>query len=112
MLKSQDQVQEWLVKWLQSNADIPLDSIDIDKPFADYHLDSLTSVELSYDLEEWSGKELTATAVWNYPTITKMSEYLSNSEVDKSVNNLITKIENMSEEESNYLLSEIEKENK
>ena len=112
MLKSQDQVQEWLVKWLQDNADIPLDSIDIDKPFADYYLDSLTSVELSYDLEEWSEKELTATVVWNYPTINKMSEYLSNSEVDESMDGLITKIENMSDEQANCLLLEIEKEKK
>ena len=109
MIKSQDQVQEWLVKWLQNNAGIPLDSIDIDKPFADYHLDSLTSVELSYDLEEWSEKELTATVVWNYPTINKMSEYLSNYEVDEPMNSLLTEIENMSDEQANCLLLEKEK---
>ena len=109
MIRSQDQVQEWLVKWLQNNAGIPLDSIDIDKPFADYNLDSLTSVELSYDLEEWSEKELTATVVWNYPTINKMSEYLSNYEVDEPMNNLLTEIENMSDEQANCLLLEKEK---
>ena len=104
--KTQEEVQAWIVDWLKSNADISTGSIELDKPFADYHLDSLTSVELSYDLEEWSGKELSVTTVWNYPTINQMSAYLSNSGIDDSMNDLITEIETMSDEQANSLLLE------
>ena len=97
--KTKDEAQEWIIKWLQENAGVTSDSIDINKPFADYHLDSLTSVEMSYDLEEWSGKELSVTTAWNYPTINKMSEYLSDAEIDTSVDSLLTEIENMTEQE-------------
>ena len=85
--KTQEEIQAWIINWLQEKADIPRESIDLDKPFADYHLDSLTSEELIYDLEEWSGGESSPVTrkvwkarypyVWNYPTINKMSEYLS-----------------------------------
>ena len=98
--KTQEEVQAWIVDWLKSNADISTDSIELDKPFADYHLDSLTSVELSYDLEEWSGKELSVTTVWNYPTINKMAEYLSDKpSIERVDDDLLTKIENLTEEE-------------
>ena len=85
--KTQEEIQAWIINWLQEKADIPRESIDLDKPFADYHLDSLTSVELGYDIEEWSGGESSPATreawkarypyVWNYLTINKMSEYLS-----------------------------------
>ena len=85
--KTQEEIQVWIIIWLQNNAGITSDAIELDKPFADYHLDSLTSVELIYDLEEWIGVESSPATrkvwkarhpyVWNYPTINKMSEYLS-----------------------------------
>ena len=97
--KTKDEAQEWIIQWLEENAGVTSDTIDINKPFAEYHLDSLTSVEMSYDLEEWSGKELSVTTAWNYPTIDKMSEYLSDTGVDKSLDSLLTEIENMTEKE-------------
>jgi len=97
--KTKDEAQEWIIQWLEENAGVTSDIIDINKPFAEYHLDSLTSVEMSYDLEEWSGKELSVTTAWNYPTIDKMSEYLSDTGVDKSLDSLLTEIENMTEKE-------------
>tara|TARA_R100000808_G_scaffold23947_1_gene53983 strand:- start:29881 stop:30210 length:330 start_codon:yes stop_codon:yes gene_type:complete len=99
--KTQEEVQAWIVDWLKSNADISTDSIELDKPFADYHLDSVTSVELSYDLEEWSGKELSVTTVWNYPTINKMAEYLSDKpSIERVDEDLLTRIENLTDEEA------------
>jgi len=103
--KTQEEVQSWIIAWLQNNAGITSDTIDLDKPFADYHLDSLTSIEFSYDLEEWTGKELTVTVVFNYPTINKMSEYLSTHEEKKPLDDdMLTEIENMTEEEVKQML--------
>ena len=98
--KTQEEVQAWIITWLQDNAGITYESIDLDKPFADYHLDSLTSVELSYDLEEFSGKKLDVTVVFNYPTINKMSAYLADVKTTENTDeDLLTEIENMTEEE-------------
>ena len=98
--KMQEEVQAWIITWLQDNAGITYESIDLDKPFADYHLDSLTSVELSYDLEEFSGKKLDVTVVFNYPTINKMSAYLADVKTTENTDeDLLTEIENMTEEE-------------
>ena len=81
--KTQEEVQAWIITWLQDNAGITDDAIELDKPFAEYHLDSLTSIELSYDLEKFSGKQLDVTVAFNYPTINKMSKHLSlNVEID------------------------------
>ena len=103
--KTKEEVEIWIIAWLQDNAGVTSESIDLNKPFADYHLDSLTSIELSYDLEEWTGKELTVTTAWNYPTINKMSEYLAgvkdNSKEETSIDSLLNEIEKMTEEEVN-----------
>ena len=98
--KMQEEVQAWIITWLQDNAGITYESIDLDKPFADYHLDSLTSVELSYDLEEFTGKKLDVTVAFNYPTINKLSEHLSNpKEKEPLDDDILTEIENMTEKE-------------
>jgi acyl carrier protein len=98
--KTQEEVQAWIITWLQDNAGITADAIDLDKPFADYHLDSITSIELSYDLEEFTGKKLDVTVAFNYPTINKMSAYLSDVKpTENTEEDLLTEIENMTEEE-------------
>ena len=98
--KTQEEVQAWIITWLQDNAGITYESIDLDKPFADYHLDSLTSVELSYDLEEFTGKKLDVTVAFNYPTINKLSEHLSNpKEKEPLDDDILMEIENMTEKE-------------
>ena len=104
MTPKSEEVQAWIITWLQDNAGITYESIDLDKPFADYHLDSLTSVELSYDLEEFTGKKLDVTVAFNYPTIIKLSEHLSgaidDSKEKASIDSLLDEIEDMTEQEA------------
>ena len=38
--KTKDEAQEWIIQWLEENAGVTSDTIDINKPFAEYHLDS------------------------------------------------------------------------
>ena len=103
--RTRNEIENWLIEWLIKEANISREDMDLDKPFADYHLDSLTSIEFSYDLEEWTGKELTVTVVFNYPTINKMSEYLSTHEEKKPLDDdMLTEIENMTEEEVKQML--------
>ena len=116
--KTQEEVQGWIIQWLESNAGVVRESIELDKPFADYRLDSLTAVEFSEDVEDWLGIELTATVLWNHPTIEKMTQFLvaksqgkKEEEIklhspDSNLDAILDEIENTDEEEAQRLLNE------
>ncbi len=70
-------LRAWLAEWLVARAGVEPNQVEIDRPFADYGLDSMTAVELSGELEDWTGIELTPIVAWNHPTIEKMSEFIS-----------------------------------
>ena len=70
-------LREWLGQWLITRGGVAPEDIQGDKPFADYGLDSMTAVELSGELEDWVGVELTPIAAWNYPTIDRLSDFIA-----------------------------------
>ncbi|WP_372723715.1 acyl carrier protein, partial [Novipirellula sp.] len=70
--------EAWLAEWLVVRAGVAPQTIELDKPFADYGLDSMTSVELSGETEDWSGIELTPIVAWNHPTVTQLSRFIAN----------------------------------
>ena len=70
-------VEGWLSEWLVVRAGVAPETVDFDKPFADYGLDSMTAVELSGELEDWSGVELTPMIAISYPTVSAMSRYVA-----------------------------------
>ena len=116
--KTPEEVQGWIIQWLESNAGVLRESIELDKPFADYRLDSLTAVEFSEDVEDWLGIELTVTVLWNHPTIEKMTQFLvarSQGKIegeiklhnpDSNLDTILNDIENLSKEEAERLLNE------
>ena len=119
--KTPEEVQGWIIQWLEDNAGVLRETIELDKPFADYRLDSLTAVEFSGDVEEWLGIQLTITVLWNHPTIEKMTQYLvfrsngkteeevslffSNSNLEK-INSTLAGVEKISDAEAQRLLNE------
>ncbi len=56
---------------------LPLPRVDPGKPFGLMGLDSLMGLELRNRLENLLGLTLSATLVWNYPTIKEMAAYLA-----------------------------------
>ena len=96
------------------------ESIELDKPFSDYHLDSLTAAEFSDDIHDWLGVEVPITLVWNYPTLADMTRYLSAKSngkteeelrpepTEKAVHAILDDIENLSDEQAQKLLEENE----
>jgi len=77
------QVRDWLRMWFISRVGIEPSEIDFDRRFDDYGLDSLTAVELSGELEDWSGVELTPATARQHPTITTMAEFVANGLVGR-----------------------------
>lgn len=69
-------VQNWLVSRLAELTQLDLAEIDIDKPFANFGLDSARVVGLTGELEEWLERELNPTLIWDYPTIRQLASHL------------------------------------
>jgi acyl carrier protein len=55
---------------------MPVTRIDADKPFKSFGMDSLTALEFRNRIEASIEATLSATLVWNYPTINKLAFYL------------------------------------
>ena len=114
--KTQEEVQEWIVQWLVDVAAVTRDSIELDKPFNDYHLDSLTAAEFSDDIHDWMGIEVPITILWNYPTLADMTSYLSarsNGKTEEemrpaptaeAVQAILNDVENLTDDEAEKLL--------
>ncbi|MFK8111762.1 MAG: AMP-binding protein [Rubripirellula sp.] len=69
-------VESWMTQWLIARAGVQPADVSLEKPFADYGLDSMTAVEMSGEIEDWSGVELTPIVAWNYPTVARLSHFI------------------------------------
>lgn len=72
-----EEIEQWLLQWLIENTGVPADTVDRERPFAEYGMDSMRAVELSQTLEGWLGIELTAVIAWNYPTPASLAPFLA-----------------------------------
>jgi len=70
-------VREWLRIWFVTRVGIEPTEIDFGRRFDDYGMDSLAAVELSGELEDWSGVELTPSTAWQHPTIATMATFVA-----------------------------------
>jgi acyl carrier protein len=71
------QIEVWLKKAIAKSLVMDEKQIDPSRPFAEFGIDSVAAVELSGDLEEWLGKKIAPTVVWDYPTITSLAAHLA-----------------------------------
>ena len=103
-------IETWLAEWLVVRAGVAPDDVELDKPFADYGLDSMTAVELSGEIEDWSGVELTPIVAWNHPTVAKMSSFIASELIgtQTDLNRDSDKVPSVSDKELEQLLDEIE----
>ena len=72
------EIERWFVDYLanlperESNKEI-----DVTVPFENFALDSITALGMTGDLEEWLGRSVDPTMVYDYPTIEQFSRYLA-----------------------------------
>lgn len=76
-----DAIEAWMTDWLLVRAGVVPSEIAGDKPFSAYGLDSMTAVEMSGEIEDWSGVVLTPAIAQDYPSISRLSEFV----VDKMI---------------------------
>jgi acyl carrier protein len=75
-----DELRNRLVGWLRRQVAavlrLDVDRVPEDKPVRSLGLDSLMALELRNRLERHLHMKLSATLVWNYPTVGKIAEFL------------------------------------
>ncbi|MTJ07675.1 phosphopantetheine-binding protein [Anabaena sp. UHCC 0204] len=73
-----DTIQGWLVNQIATQLGIKAQTIKVTEPLTRYGLDSIDSVTIVGDMEDWLEAELPSTLLWDYPTIEKAAQYLVN----------------------------------
>ncbi|MBE9201729.1 MULTISPECIES: acyl carrier protein [unclassified Nodularia (in: cyanobacteria)] len=74
---TQLKISEWIVDYMSDLLEIEPDEVDVETTFARYGLDSSAAVILTGDLGNWLGKEIEPTVMYDYPTISKLAEYVA-----------------------------------
>lgn len=69
-------IESWLVVKLAERLEVKTDDIDIYKDFIDYGLNSIEAVNLSGELENFIGRKMPPTLLWDYPNISALVKYL------------------------------------
>ncbi|MFE7608621.1 SDR family NAD(P)-dependent oxidoreductase [Streptomyces celluloflavus] len=69
-------IEEWLTRELADRSGLPAAEVDTTRPLAGYGLQSVAMVSLLGELEQWLGRDLPATVLWEYPTIEALARFL------------------------------------
>lgn len=79
MTRSKSEVTAWLVRFIAVRYRFPEDEVDPSLSFDNYGVDSAAAVMMTGELADWLGCEIEPTAAYDYPSITTLAEFLSNS---------------------------------
>ncbi len=114
-----EEIETLLTRWLRQEADDHDSDFDPHRPFADYGLDSLASMELIAQLESGLNLKLSPTIAWTYPSPSTLARHLSHMIVRRNVDdseneselNVDTSedgMDDLSEHQFDQLLAELE----
>lgn len=107
-----EEIQEWLVLQLSELLVLEPGDIDVREPLDTYGLASREAVMLSGDLEDWLGRRLSPTLVYEYPTIAALAQHLGQDSTctdevrqdEEDLDVTLARLEELSEDEAEALL--------
>lgn len=73
---SSQEIQNWIVSYLANLLEIEPEDVETDIPFDSYGLDSSSAIVMTGDLEEWLGKQIDPTFIYDYPTVLALAQHL------------------------------------
>ncbi|MBH0779008.1 polyketide synthase Pks13 [Nocardia bovistercoris] len=76
------ELREWLRRWVADATGQAVEQITVDRPMEEFGLASRDALALGGDIEELTGVVLTATVVYQHPTIASLAERIVNGEPD------------------------------
>lgn len=119
---SADEVERWLTERIAARLAVPTSQIHATSSFLDFGMGSVDAVEVTSDLERWLGRQVSPTAVYNYPNIAALSQWLAQSPQngkrlaglqqprascdDSDEERLLDDVRNMSEERMKQLIDQ------
>jgi acyl-CoA synthetase (AMP-forming)/AMP-acid ligase II/acyl carrier protein len=76
-------IETWMLSWLVIRVGVSKDEVSPERSLDELGLDSLTAVELSGEIEDWLGLQLTPMVAYEHPTPSALSSHLANEWVKK-----------------------------
>jgi acyl carrier protein len=73
---TESDLQQWMVARIAAIAKLTPEEVDVNRPFADFGLDSIQMFGLSNDLEKFLGHKVSEVVAWDYPTISQLAGHL------------------------------------
>jgi acyl carrier protein len=70
------EIQAWLVAYIARELAVDPAHIDVQAPLAEQGLGSRQAILMAGDLEDWLGREIPDTLVWDFPTIHGVAVFL------------------------------------
>lgn len=74
---TQRHVKAWMIKRVAEYLKVGPETVSPDAVFSELGLSSVQAVELTAELEDFSGREIPATMVYEYPTIEDAAAYVA-----------------------------------
>lgn len=71
------ELREWLRRWVADATGQPIEQITVDRPMEEFGLASRDALALGGDIEELTGVMLSATVVYQHPTIASLAEVIA-----------------------------------
>lgn len=71
------EIQDWAALKLSEALGVTPAEIDVHESLDNYGMGSIQAVSFAGDLEEWLGRDLPATLLWDYPTLAALAAHLA-----------------------------------
>ena len=73
---TEETIQTWLVDKLAAVRKLDPGEVEVHQPFSRYGIDSLAAVQVAGELQDWLGRQLSPTLIYDYPTIGALARHL------------------------------------
>jgi acyl carrier protein len=74
--RSAGEIQRWICSRIAERIGIESDEVDPDQPFVTFGIGSRDSITLVGELEDWLGRQLKATMMYDFPTVRSLAAAL------------------------------------
>ncbi|MCL4204447.1 MAG: AMP-binding protein [Pirellulaceae bacterium] len=71
-------IENWLVQRIAQQLGVPTSQVSVHTPFLDMGMGSMDAMEVAADLQTWLDRQLSPTAIYNYPSIVLLAHWLAN----------------------------------
>ena len=77
-----EEAENWLVQRIAARLGLPPAEVHVTTPFLEFGMGSLDAVEIAAELERWLGRRMSPTAIYNYPNIAALAQWLASPPAD------------------------------